>query len=167
MSTGSITHTFTGVTIRHFEADGARTNSIGNTIGDIRGFRALIDTADENKDVGKSTLADMNVFVNPTISGIRIRPAVVKAFEEAHGRLPASGDTISFISNGDICAPTDNRIGKGQYVVKTEEAQENFPGNKDCVLEYTNTSNIEIEASSQVFDTVAATAETDVEELPW
>jgi hypothetical protein len=155
------------VKIRHFEADGTRTTDGGKTIGDPRQYRLLLSMADVNKDVGKEGLGSVNIFVHPTIAGIRIKPSVVEAFKKEHDREPRSGDRISFTSNGDICAPVDRRIGNGQYVVKTPEAEELNPGTKDCVLEYTIITEVTITPVEETqFDSVTSQSD-DVEELPW
>ena len=132
---GTIQHIFENVIIRHFEADGTRTDSNGNVVGDTRAFRLLLGMAEHMQDVGKTVLHDFNIYnVHPTISGVRVKPSVVAKFEKENGRLPQAGDRISFTSTGDVCAPTDRRIGNGQYVVKTPEAEELNPGTKDCIL---------------------------------
>lgn len=164
---GTIQHVFENVKIRHFEADGTRTNNSGKTIGDPRRFRLLLNMAEENEDVGKEGLASVNVFVHPTIAGIRINPSVVEAFRTENKRDPRSGDRISFTSKGDICAPVDRRIGNGAYVVKTQEAEDISPGNKDCVLEYTTISGVTITPVAEIEYDMVASQSDDVEELPW
>jgi hypothetical protein len=164
---GTIQHVFENVKIRHFEADGTRTNGSGNTIGDTRLYRMLLSMAEVNAGVGKEGLASINVFVHPTISGIRVKPSVIEAFKKAHKRDPRTGDRISFTSNGDICAPVDRRIGNGQYVVKTQEAEDLSAGTKDCVLEYTGITGVTITPVDETeYDSVASQSD-DVEELPW
>jgi len=165
---GSIQHIFENVIIRHFEADGTRTDSNGNVVGDTRVFRALLGMAELMQDVGKNTLRDYNIFhVHPSISGARIKPSVVAKFEKDNGRLPQAGDRISFTSTGDVCAPTDKRIGNGQYVIKTPEAEEASPGTKDCILEYTGLTKVVIHAVDQAAVMTSAAVETDVEDAPW
>ena len=66
-----------------------------------------------------------------------------------------------------MCAPTDRRIGNGQYVVKTPEAEELNPGTKDCILEYTGLTDVVIHAVDQAAVMTPAAVAVDVEDAPW
>jgi len=180
--TGSIKHIISNVRIRMIEVDGTRTSSrTGETIGQPLGkdadgkrtvptcYRVLFDMADELRDVGKKLLHSKNVFVYPTIGGVRINDlSILAAFEEEHKRPVRKNDRLSFEALGDICAPLDNAVGNGMYVIKTREAEETSPGTRDCVLEYTSTSGVSFTPGEDVLYADAADyGGEDVEELPW
>jgi len=138
----------------------------GRLDGEPQGYRLMFDMAETYRDAGKNLLNSMNVFASPTIGGMRIAQDFdnktqlytgsgvnwqkVQDFLETHNRLPMRGDRISFVSHSDINAPVDRNAGQGAYVVKTGEADELFPGTKDCVVEYTICRDIEFEATAEV-----------------
>ena len=106
-------------------------------------YRVMVEITIDGTDKVVKTHHKSKVFVHPTIIGGRLDPEQVAEFEETHKRLPGKNDFISFSSDGQPLAPLDNRIGQGQYVMKSDEAEHVFPnGSKDCVLEYTGITNV-------------------------
>jgi hypothetical protein len=108
-------------------------------------YRAMIEVDSDEKVI--NTLHKNRVFVHSTLIGIRLDPEQIAEFEETHKRLPMKNDFISFSSDGQPLAPLDNRIGQGQYVMQSDEAEHVSPnGSKDCVLEYTGITDVSFTA---------------------
>jgi hypothetical protein len=110
-------------------------------------YRVMIEVDLGGTEKVLNTLHKSRVFVHPTIIGSRLDPEQIAEFEEAHKRLPMKNDFISLSSEGQPLAPLDNRVGQGQYVMQSDEAEHVSPnGTKDCVLEYTGITNVSFTA---------------------